>query len=451
MNQKDTFARFHLGRKKWNEWAQQMLSCRQHSGALKSDYAQDDFADFREYCFEEEVDFSGFTFPGNVSFKEAIFSKGARFCGAIFLGAAGFVEAKFLGPARFDKAQFKAQAEFSKARFEDDARFIEIRLFAPAEAWFTEATFNGPARFNEARFGVDEGVSELTADYLARIDRAELHFPGGAAFNEATFNNRTTFQGAHFFRSASFQGARAGSFFSLRGATFHELPDFEQAHFSEAPRIDVRSLKGLSEPPPADRDRATDETTRWRALKRLAIQAHDYESEQHCFAQEIKSLRGTTDWLLPRPWNIFCKKEPLWRGGARYWFGLLYQLFSDFGRSIIRPSLWLVAATILFAGYYLFQHSAAQPRAAKGTLECSEPIVAALYLSIHKASLFAGLGGSDKLAQTFACLYGTNENFAAVTPIVPDAVAFAGFIQTFLSATFIFLILLAIRNQFRIK
>lgn len=45
----------------------------------------------------------------------------------------------------------------------------------------------------------------------------------------------------------------------------------------------------------------TDAAARWRALKRIAVQAHDHERELDFLAEEIKSLRGVRDWPLPNP------------------------------------------------------------------------------------------------------------------------------------------------------
>ncbi len=231
------------------------------------------------------------------------------------------------------------------------------------------------------------------------------------------------------------------SFFSLRGVTFGEAPDFVQAHFSEAPMLDASHYPDKALP---------GEAPRWRALKRLAVQGHDHEREQFFFAQEIKSLRGETDWPLPRPWN-FWKGKPVWQGGARYWFGLFYQWFSDFGRSMVRPVLWWCCLIAVFALVYLGQHYVWAASNYTPPLECvkgetSDPLVSAIFLAVHKGSV-AGLGGSEKLAQAYACLYGEERG----APIIPDAVAFAGMAQTLLSAALIFLFLLAVRNHFRIK
>ena len=232
------------------------------------------------------------------------------------------------------------------------------------------------------------------------------------------------------------------SFFSLSGVTFVEAPNFEQAHFAEAPMLDNSRFP---------REALPGTTARWRALKRLAVQGHDHEREQFFFAQELKSLRGETDWPLPRLQNLFRRGEPVWQNGARYWFGLFYQGFSDFGRSMVLPVLWWCGFTALFALVYLGQHYVWATNNFTPPLECvkgeaSDPLDSAIFLAVHKGSV-AGLGGSEKLTQTYACLYGEERG----APIIPDAVAFAGMAQTLLSAALIFLFLLAVRNHFRIK
>jgi len=70
--------------------------------------------------------------------------------------------------------------------------------------------------------------------------------------------------------------------------------------------------------------------------------------------------------------------------------------------------------------------------------------------------IFPGLGQDQKLDLAYACLYGTTSLNAAGAangdiPIIPDSVAYLSIAQTLLSATLIFLFLLAVRNHFRIK
>ncbi len=199
----------------------------------------------------------------------------------------------------------------------------------------------------------------------------------------------------------------------------------------------------------------SDRAARYRALKRLAIQGHDHAREQEYFAGELKALRGHPDRLLPNPLNWFRKDEdgrrlPAWPGGARYWFGLGYQWFSDFGRSMLRPLVWWVLAVFGFAAAYLDQHHA---RATTDGCLVGDghPISAAIGLSIRKALPFAGVGSSEKLNQIYACLYGVHGAALKGSPVIPDVVDYLGIVQLLFSLLLLFLFLLAVRNHFRIK
>ncbi len=201
-------------------------------------------------------------------------------------------------------------------------------------------------------------------------------------------------------------------------------------------------------------------------MKRLAIQGHDHEREQAFFKEELKSRR----WSADKPWS------------AVFWFGLLYQWFSDFGRSLVRPLMWWAASVLGFACLYLGRHLDLTGKPISGfgwamtwlltfvgtdppPLACVEgpgdPWWAALGLSLRKGLLFIGLDSSDKLNQIYGCLYGifTDPNTkvepgrlpAGFTPVIPDSTAFLGLVQVLFSAVLIFLFLLAVRNHFRIK
>lgn len=122
----------------------------------------------------------------------------------------------------------------------------------------------------------------------------------------------------------------------------------------------------------------------------------------------------------------------------------------------------MIAAAV-FALYYLSAHlefsdlefsgwGSAKAFSTIPPLSCvsetaSSPVMAAIYLSVNNGLVISGLGRSEKLMQSYACLYGKNE----LDPIMPDAVVFVGIAQTILSAVLIFLFLLALRNYFRIK
>lgn len=194
-------------------------------------------------------------------------------------------------------------------------------------------------------------------------------------------------------------------------------------------------------------------SSRWRALKRLAIQGHDHERELIFFAGEIKSQRGIRDQVWPNLFNYFHHK-PIWQGGARYWLGHFYEWFSDFGRSVMQPLFWLIIFAILFGCFYLGLSIEDKP-----TLQHNEPVTqvarscdnleAAIYLAAHSALPFIlTTHYSEKIHQSYACLYGKDREGKAN---IPNEVVFLSIVQTILSMTLIFLLLLALRNQFKIK
>jgi hypothetical protein len=250
-------------------------------------------------------------------------------------------------------------------------------------------------------------------------------FHASADFFQANFGSFASFHSSSFDGRANFTAIVAEKAFTIEKSKFKVLPDFIQAHFQEAPRLDNvevpthgfwRSLGGRGDP---------DLAARYRALKRLAIQGHDHDREYQFFADELRSLRGNPD----RPWH------------TRYWIGFLYEVISNFGRSISRPVVCWIVLTIFFAEMYLCMHLRVT-QAGSCVDGHGNPASQAIYLSVKKGLVFPGLGGDQRVDEALKCLYGG---------AVLDSVSYAGIIQSLVSAVLIFLFLLAVRNRFRIK
>lgn len=163
----------------------------------------------------------------------------------------------------------------------------------------------------------------------------------------------------------------------------------------------------------------------YRALKKIAIESYDHQRELKFFASEIRDRR--------------CNDDPWWH--IRYWIGFVYELSSAFGHSIVLPIFWLFASFVCFAFLYGWQ-------APDGYIaDCAWPdtrFTPDYYLSfLNSLPLvgFADVHGRD-LAEK--CLFGLSKMIKPRMDIV-----FIG--QNVLSATLIFLFLLALRNHFRIK
>ena len=340
---------------------------------------------------------------------------------------------RFEGLTRFDGATFRQEVSFENTVFNENAMiqnpevsFSGVRFDKGAK--FTKAHFHSRTSFNRAVFS---NLTDLSA---------------------SVFEGKTTFAGAKFQEQTDFRAIKSTSVFLFDDlgsasqdrdcgvAEFSAVPDFQQATFVEAPRLDnvniePRHTRNISFAALKTFFKGDlEKEGRWRALKRLATQGHDHASEQLFFRGELLARRGVTD----RYWH------------ASFWLGVFYQLFSDFGRSLLRPLLWWTMGVLVFAWIYL----GCYPRGGEWwLLECvkgtGKPWVSALGLSLHK-SLPALSGFGDKLPQFHACLYGVqSEN--PFRPIIPDVVSFLGVPQVLFSAVMIFLFLLAVRNRFRVK
>ncbi|MER0203225.1 MAG: hypothetical protein DU480_05075 [Nitrosomonas sp.] len=442
MNKEESLALYEKGVEAWNAWANKMLAKKAElekcepwqtdkDGFRISEvtkvWERDSEVDFSDHVFDDKVDFSGFIFPYSVNFENATFSSHVKFTNAIFGGNAIFLNATFSHFTDFVGATFNDSALFYEAIFNNHTLF-NIAKFGSV-AVFNNATFSDFVMFKKAIFRGN-----------APFDKAK--FTENADFDGALFENSASFNDTNFKRNSSFVAIEGKSLFSFQNTEFHLAPDFNQAHFTEAPQFDNSDFsKALN------RSRSESEgniSSNWRALKRLAIQGHDHERELIFFAAEIKSQRGKEDKALPNPLNYFNDK-PVWPGGSRYWFGYFYQCFSDFGRSIMRPLSWWLGLGALFLFLYLKYPIDAEPQA---TVSCDRT-EAALYLSVRNALPFLpATGYSENLSRSYACLYGKHSDGKEK---IPNAIVFMSIVQTILSTILIFLLLLALRNHFKIK
>ena len=506
MNKEETWALYQQGKDAWNAWAKERHAERtrleeagqwdgESIGRMRNQdtvsWLHDAKADFEDLVFKEEADFQGFLFPGEAQFHKTIFKQSARFDDAVFEGDAKFGEAEFnevawfyktsfegfswferadfRGAAWFERASFEQAAMFNDAKFHALARYSQVQFCGdaafPSVAFSRYALFEGTNFLGEARF---EGVT-----FRGDVRFEDVTFKSNALFSYANFETYTTFGNAVFKGQSDFGAIDVKRAFTLAGATFHQVPDFIQANFAQAPRLDDLDVKvsevrhQVSDDDVSLPETKSDAEAKWRALKRLAIQAHDHARELDFFAGELKASRGVGTW---KQIGVLIVSFP-------------YEWLSDFGRSIGRPLFWFLVTLAVFYGVYLGNHSALVEREQWGSVwtlekftsyfddrevpvdacevgsEDSNAVNAAVALSLRNTIPFTGLGAPEKLNQVYRCLYGVE---GAVTPgsdfplerlppRIPDRIAFYSVLQTLISAVLIFLFLLAVRNHFRIK
>ena len=421
--------------------------------------------------------FQYFVFPGVTRFKDATFTGNATFEHATFSGDAWFDSATFKRGAEFESATFKGNASFESVTFTGNAQFPHTSFIGKAA--FSSAKFHGAADFENAVLNTSEinyalfKTKSYYSDLAIRAERYLLggtihdtsfndccfeecvsfentNFFGGADFSRSSFKKSTKFDGAKFLYDADFHEISAAGPFSLSEATFWGgVPNFLYAEFAKLVLLDNVWVS----------DKVTysnynTASAKYRVLKRLAIQSDDHRSEQFFFRGELRGRRNGED--APVFWSV------------------LYQVFSDFGHSTLRPILWLAALGLLSSWFYLGEAAPADVSAAAHIqvrllsqlpflglrpaslppLACidgsaGDPVAAASLLAAKKSSVFASFDSAEKSTQIYACLYGFDER--TKTAIVPDAVVIWGIGQTVVSAALLFLFLLALRNQFKIK
>ncbi len=435
------------GKDAWNEWA------RAHPN-VEVDFTGCDFTN-------NPISFAGFNFLGGVIFDNAKFIN-ANFSEALFFGLkASFKSAEFYGTESKDKIEFKKElndfvgvvTDFSNTRFESK------------KVCFKDAKFcTGAVKFNNACFDKDR------VGHDSELSFKQTNFGGlGVVFNHATFNSeetlfcKATFSGQHIafkfatfesnknsfmearfpspdvdltrinfmgggasFTCAEFNGGAVrftGTIFncpvSMDSVRFYQVPDFRRtnfaAHFTffgtkfhlQNVQHQISFLKLFKEHlKPGDSKNAD----RFRRLKELAVTSKDHDREQYFFAQELRAKRfhETTGFALV--WSY------------------LYEGLSDFGRSVGLPLFWLVLTWFLFGITYA---------------ELSgKPGMGFNALAFSGATMVPFLGGAKGvLEETKTVLFGAK---------MGPKIGALSLIEGVLSAVFLFLTGLALRNRFRI-
>lgn len=336
---------------------------------------------FRSVRFNASAKFDDVQFAGAVGFVDAIFSGSGNFCRGRFEdsadfgraefrywlsharfnetqfnGLAAFNEAQFSGNADFENAQFLGGATFSAARFserlEDDAgntqepssnpapradlaiRFVKAQ-FACSEAGeyvsFESAKFGDRNFTRDADFSCAIFLSPKKAGELVVADFGQLDCSGGLSFRDAEFQAGVALQlsGAKLERDLDLTGAKISSASKFERAQFREgillsqtvfleIPDFRQATFNHRPSL--HEAKFPAKPSASSREQRQLVLQCIQTLKRLAEQSDDKRTANEMLVHELKLEGGVAS--------------------------LMYGAISNYGRSWLRPALWLVFLTL---------------------------------------------------------------------------------------------------------
>lgn len=253
------------------------------------------------------LNLTGFIFSGDALFSSATFSDDTLFGSATFIGDANFNSTTFTGDANFDSATFSGVAQFDSTRFS-------------GEADFNDATFSGGALFRKATFSSRAEFEVVTFSGSSEFNN--VIFSGTAGFNNATFTDNANFTNAEFKSTTDFSKVIFVEVPYFHNAELHQSTDFRGAIFED---------KGSRAAPSA-----------YRTLKIAMGDVRSKKEEADFYAYEMESNLKQYDT------HLFVKL-----------FTYFYCAFSDYGRSFMRPLVWLLLITIFFSMIYsvLLVHS----------------------------------------------------------------------------------------------
>ncbi|MEP3524870.1 MAG: hypothetical protein ABJN24_05535 [Hyphomicrobiales bacterium] len=291
----------------------------------------------------------------------------------------------------------------------------------PCSVSFSGATFgNGGVRFNGAKFGEGNVWFQNIKLAEARISFEDIDVAGNFFVRNTRFPKKANFQRASVKGTADFSRN-----------IFHKVPDFRDTVFARSPEV-----ARMEVPPPEMKGKRllkiakdAEDAAKYRKLKAMALAANDHEKDIEFFAYEMRAKRGREK-------------------GSIKWYELLinslYSISSNFGQSYWRPASGLAGSLSLFFVLYA--------------------VLISKFLTIAETLCFAFFHSFKNFVPFLGSLFrfaarpeghpsGYDEIFHELAhdggPV--DWLVYLGIFQNFFGLILLFLLLLGLRNKFRLK
>ncbi len=357
------------------------------------------FMDFSDHIFSNEIDFSDLSLV-NSSFRKAQFTRIAYFRNTRFEIEADFTCAQFKAQVFFGGAQFKSGAHFMGTKFTCGASFNDTYFEA---AWFDNAQF------------LERGIpSNMSPEIL--VDFTNAKFMSLVDFREATFGSvdRDYARSVWPQRVADFSGATFAARTSFYKAVFGGVPAFFNAKLHEDTDLGgvLWDQVGADRVPPNYAVRA------WERLELIMSQLEKPLDRHRFFRFKMRARRQMDGWFLK---ILNC----------------LYEMTTDYGWGVERAFLWWLGHWVIASGL-LFVNTGS----AVFTNDWCELTRAALGTGFANAHAFLGLATEGGYLANGRQLLECNDKWDILTVV--------GTFEAVLGPTFLFLLLLTLRNRFRL-
>jgi hypothetical protein len=400
-----------LGQPYWNGWVSQVVRSIDKDSMIKAGLVSEN--DFRPLSsimqgelysqLKQElpsksaaVRISNHNFRGRVNAVKSIFPVSVNFDDCSFESSIDFKFASFGSIFQFNECIFYDFADFSNAKFGGQVLFKDCHFKKGVS--FRSSVFEFDGSGSDDRFidTVFHGTVYIWSAVMRRgIFRKNCLFKDEVFFTETDFAERVRFPNTEFNGSTTFEGA-----------TFRTWPpELYNTELHE----DTKWLRANWPPRPSKAD-ADDHLRAYQRLKMTMDTLKKLDDEQFFHSRELE-CREVLD------------------GSPKNVPSIMYGILSDYGRSIIRPFKCLVATFclgVIFTMPFLWHW------------RVSWWFLQAIIFSISNTFGFLGLNRS--LNSDISRLLASN----IVTQMVVTS-------QVILGPIFLFLLLLAIRNRYRMR
>ena len=416
--------------------------------------------DFGNAVFEDLAFFSDAKFYGEVSFVGVVFQNLANFEDVKFKSFSSFKGAVFARSVIFSKAEFTLLTYFDYVKFNSETNFLDSQFHGTAN--FEKAKFNKFTTFENATFGKKENYRPYS------IGSNEI----SANFKSVDFEDRVTFENSTFHYDVSFKNSKFECSGIFDKTTFAFVPDFRFMSYKNSNfRFDTAKIASVLEMLKKLQDtiyhlkpeQYSELQFRFKAIKELAIASNDHKSDVYFYGEELEAARRSnvkSSRCIKRFFESIrnCKlfiflsiimqtaiklcnypKDKIFNRNILYG---LYKHLSNYGRSLWRPFLWWSLTSVALVLFLFSCNYTNDPELIPfiGTLITPLPVYSYEHISnFLKTTIYV----------KSYCSYSYLAHFLSEFPCL---IIHIGIILLKLWNTLLtFLLLLALRNEFRIR
>ena len=371
-----------------------------------------DYMDFSGHGIDEELDLSGL---------HLVFCKfdKVRFGGPVtasettrVFGDSSFSDCVFEYRPSFDEASFHAPINFTGSVFKRGASFIGTRFAAGAS--FSGAVFEDYVWFNDSRFRSHYFSGGMVPQILTSFNGAQ--FLGGTSFREVEFGNRDWVnpRGLVPQRMVDFTGAKFKGPTTFWGTVFVGPPAFFETELHEDTDFEQAEWLGVG----GEHPHQPYAVRAWERLELMMSKLEKPLDRHRFFRMKMKARRRIDGRFL----------------GLLNW---LFEKTSDYGWSVRRAGTWWLAHWTV-GGLVLSMSLTSDAR----DLAPCRSLAASLATSFANAHAFLGLAGDERYLAPYR-EYLKENALSSVVEVV-------GTVEVILGPMLLFLLLLTIRNRFRL-